>query len=424
MAHVIKMPLLSDSMTEGTVAVWHKKVGDVVKEGDIIAEIESDKATMDFESYFNGVLLYIGCEAGQALPIGQLLAIIGQAGEDISAHLNQGASTTSTSNETPKVEVAVEQHSASPVVAVETTVSQEDERVKASPLAKSIAKEMGIDLTTVKGSGENGRIIKRDVEQISTSKEVAKPVEVVATPTPVAQPQPVVTSVPAAGTYTDHSVSQMRKTIARRLTESKNGAPHFYLTIEMNMDRAMEVRKSLNELSPVKISYNDMIIKACALALRKHPAVNSSWLGDKIRENHVVNVGMAVAIEDGLIVPVIRNADQKGMATISEEAKKYAEKARNRELQPADWEGNTFTISNLGMFGIEEFTAIINPPDACILAVGGIMQKPVVKNGEIVVGNTMKVTLSCDHRVVDGATGASFLQTVKALLEEPMKMLI
>lgn len=416
MAEIIKMPLLSDSMKEGVVAKWHKKVGDEVQSGDLIAEIETDKATMDFESFFSGHLLYVAGGDGVSIPVGDLLAIIGAKGEDVSSYIN-GTTTTAAPAVAPVVEAPVVQTAApvAPVVAAalpQQPVASDDERLKASPLAKAMAEEKGIDIKQIKGSGEGGRIIKRDVETFVPAKD-----------TQPATPQ-VAAHVAETGNFTDYPASQMRKTIARRLSESKFSAPHFYLTMEINMDRAIEVRKDLNALSPVKISFNDMVIKACALALRQNPKVNVSWLGDRIRVNHDINIGMAVAIEDGLIVPVIRNADAKGMAQISEQAKSFAEKARNRELQPADWEGNTFTISNLGMFGIEEFTAIINPPDACILAIGGIQQKPIVKEGQIVVGNTMKVTLSCDHRAVDGALGSAFLQSLKALLEEPLKMLI
>ncbi len=426
MAEIIKMPLLSDTMKEGTVAKWHKKTGDEVKNGDLLAEIETDKATMDFEAPSNGVVLYINGGDGVTIPVGALMVIIGKAGEDISAIL--ASNTTDKAHKTPEPQVEVKQD-VSPATIVQSappteqkaiinepapvikTMGVEDDRLKASPLAKAIAKEKGIDISVIKGTGDGGRIIKKDVESyqpiIVQSPEENNP-----------------SLVASTSSYEEVAASQMRKTIARRLTESKNGAPHFYLTMPINMDRAIEVRKQLNELSGTKISFNDIIIKASALALKQNPKVNASWLGDKIRYNHQINIGMAVAIEDGLIVPVIRNADAKGMSVIAGEAKILAEKARNRELQPTDWEGNTFTISNLGMFGIEEFTAIINPPDACILAVGGIIEQPIVKNGQIVVGNIMRVTLSCDHRVVDGALGSQFLQTLKNLLEEPMKMLI
>lgn len=421
MAEIIDMPLLSDTMKEGVVAKWHKKVGDAVKNGDLLAEIETDKATMDLEAMANGVLLYVSGGDGSTIKVGDLLAIVGKADEDVSAVIAQrtgGAKQEAEPVSVPVVQVETPTTVAQTITeapkaeASPVTNSSEDDRLKASPLAKAIAKEMGIDIAQVKGSGENGRIVKKDVESFVPAKEESKSVQ-------------TTVSAPASNdNFTEVATSQMRKTIARRLSESKFSAPHFYLTMEIDMSRAMEVRKTLNELSSVKISFNDMIIKASALALRQHPKVNSSWLGEKIRYNHNINIGMAVSVEDGLLVPVIRNADGKGMSSIAQETKTFAEKARNKELQPADWEGNTFTISNLGMMGIEEFTAIINTPDACILAVGSIIEKPVVKNGEIIVGNTMKVTLSCDHRVVDGVLGSQFLQTLKALLEEPMKMLI
>lgn len=423
MAEIIDMPLLSDTMKEGVIAKWHKKVNDEVKNGDLLAEIETDKATMDLEAMANGVLLYVAGGDGSAIKVGDLLAIIGKSGEDVSgiiASRTGGASpkaevavVAEVVQETAPVTAAIETKSiASPIQVQNVSTEADDKRLKASPLAKEMAKDKGIDIAQVKGSGENGRIVKRDIEAFIPAKEEVKHVQTTSA-------APVIND-----NFTEVATSQMRKTIARRLAESKFSAPHFYLTMEINMDRASEVRKMLNELSPTKISFNDMIIKACALALRQNPKVNSSWLGDKIRYNHAINIGMAVSVEDGLLVPVIRNADTKGMAAIAQESKTFAEKARNKELQPADWEGNTFTISNLGMFGIEEFTAIINPPDACILAIGGIIPKPIVKNGEIVVGNMMKVTLSCDHRVVDGVLGSQFLISVKTLLEEPMKMMI
>ncbi|GCD77226.1 dihydrolipoamide acetyltransferase component of pyruvate dehydrogenase complex [Thermaurantimonas aggregans] len=421
MAEIVTMPRLSDTMTEGTVAKWHKKVGDKVKEGDILAEIETDKATMEFESFQEGVLLYIGVEEGGTAPVDSILAILGQEGEDISSLIGGGAANqTSTKAELPKEEKPAEQKVEADDVTEE--VETDGRRIKISPLARRLAKEKGIDITQVKGTGEGGRIVKRDIENFKHGAVIEKPVkeEVVR---PAVQEAP---SVPSAASvaYTEEPVSQMRKTIARRLAESKFSAPHFYLTIEIDMDKAVEVRKMLNEISDIKISYNDLVIKATALALKKHPKINSSWLGDRIRFNHDINIGVAVAVEEGLLVPVIRHADQKGLSTIAAQIKEFAQKAKDKKLQPSDWEGNTFTISNLGMFGIDEFTAIINPPDACIMAVGGIKQVPVVKNGEIKVGHVMKVTLSCDHRVVDGATGAAFLQTFKSLIEDPMKMIL
>ncbi|MDX1907547.1 MAG: pyruvate dehydrogenase complex dihydrolipoamide acetyltransferase [Bacteroidia bacterium] len=419
MAKIIEMPRLSDTMTEGVIAAWHKKVGDKVSAGDLLAEIETDKATMDLESFFDGVLLYAGAEAGKGIAVGGLLAVIGQAGEDISALLG-GAKTPASAPVAPVPQaeapvvtapVAVPAAVPAPVAAPVAAEEHEDGRVKASPLAKAIAREKGIDLTQVAGSGDNGRIVKRDIENYQPQAQ------------PVAQ-APAAMSAAGGESYEEVVVSQMRKTIARRLSESLFTAPHFYLTMEISMDKAKVAREALNAVSPVKISYNDMVIKAVALSLRQHPKVNSAWLGDKIRYNKHIHIGMAVAVEEGLLVPVIRHADTKGLSEISQEAKTLAGKARDRKLQPAEWEGNTFTVSNLGMFGIDTFTAIINPPDACILAIGGISEQPVVRNGEIVVGNVMKVTLSCDHRVVDGAIGSAFLVTFKQLLEDPMRMLL
>lgn len=410
-ASVVKMPKLSDTMTEGVVAKWHKKVGDKVASGDLLAEIETDKATMEFESFEDGVLLHIGIEEGGSAPVDAILAIIGEKGADyktlIKAH-EAGAETPEQAT-TPPVEVKpTETTSATPQTKedkkpVTTSSNNSGGRIFASPLAKKIAQERNINLSFVKGSGENGRIIKSDVEnyQGGTSANSFVGVE----------------------KYTEEPVSQMRKTIARRLGESKFSAPHFYLTIEIDMERAIDARKSINEIAAAKISFNDFVIKAAAIALKKHPKVNSSWLGDKIRYNEHVNIGVAVAVDEGLLVPVVRFADGKPLSAIATEVKEYAQRAKDKKLQPQDWEGSTFTISNLGMFGIDEFTAIINPPDACIMAVGGIKETPVVKNGQIVPGNMMKVTLSCDHRVVDGASGAAFLQTFKQLLENPVILL-
>lgn len=421
MAEIVKMPKLSDTMTEGVVAAWHKKVGDKVKSGELLAEIETDKATMEFESYTDGVLLHIGVDAGKAAPVDSLLAIFGKEGEDISALLSGetgGAAAPApaakkTEEKAPAAEAVAEKVVESPVATkpVEKPVTNGDNgRLKASPLAKKIAEEKGIDIGSVQGSGDGGRIVRRDVETYSPqSSSVAN--------APAFVPS-------GQESFTEENVSQMRKTIARRLAESKFSAPHFYLTMEIDMDNAIAARKSLNESGDVKISFNDMVVKACAMALRKNPKVNSSWLGDKIRYNQHVHIGVAVAVEDGLLVPVVRFANEKGLAQIGAEVKVFAEKAKSKKLQPSDWEGNTFTISNLGMFGIEEFTAIINPPDACILAVGGIKSTPVVKNGQVVPGNVMKVTLSCDHRVVDGASGSAFLQTLKSYLENPVLMLV
>lgn len=408
MAEVVTMPRLSDTMEEGTVAKWHKKVGDKVSEGDLLAEIETDKATMDFESFQEGTLLHIGIEEGNTAPVDSILAILGEKGEDISGLLNGNGGSEPKKEEAKtedKAEAAEEPKVAEPVSA---EASNDGDRIKASPLAKKMAADKGIDIKLVKGTGEGGRIVKQDIDNYKPSSAPAAATQVLG----------------ASESYEDVPVSQMRKVIAKRLAESKFTAPHFYLTLDIDMDAAMEARKSINLISETKISFNDLVIKAVAVSLKKHPAINSSWLGDKIRVNHHVHIGVAVAVEDGLLVPVVRHADQKGLATINGEVKALAEKAKNKKLQPAEWEGNTFTISNLGMFGIEEFTAIVNPPDSCILAVGGIKQVPVVKNGAVVPGNVMKVTLSCDHRVVDGATGAGFLQTFKGLLENPMGLIL
>ncbi len=423
MAEIIYMPKLSDTMTEGVVAEWHKKIGDTVANGELIAEIETDKATMEFESFYDGVLLHIGVEKAKAAPVNAILAIIGQAGEDISGLLSQQA-TSAAVTETPVLETVVPVEApvvASPVerpaavapVAPVTTNSApvtSDGRVFASPLAKKLAEEKGINIHQVHGTGDGGRIVKRDVDHFVPY-------------TPASTTTFSATSS-MEESYTDETVSQMRKVIARRLAESKFTAPHFYLTVEVNMENAIAARKVLNAQDGVKVSFNDMVVKAVAMSLKKHPAINSSWLGDVIRRNHHVHIGVAVAVEDGLLVPVVRFADTKGLAQIGEEVKSFAQKAKDKKLQPSDWEGNTFTISNLGMFGIDSFTAIVNPPDSCILAVGGISEVPVVKNGQVVPGNIMKLTLSCDHRVVDGASGASFLQTLKGYLEQPVKMLV
>jgi pyruvate dehydrogenase E2 component (dihydrolipoamide acetyltransferase) len=414
MAEIVKMPKLSDTMEEGVVSKWHKKVGDKVKSGDLLAEIETDKATMDFESFQDGVVLYIGVEEGKGAPVDSILAILGKEGEDYKSLISGASGGSATKTESAPAETAAPVAASAPV-AVSTPVviasSDDSSRMKASPLAKKIASDKGIDINQVQGSGDGGRIVKRDVENFSPSSSSAKP---------------AVASYVSVGTesYLEENVSQMRKVIARRLAESKFSAPHFYLTIEIDMDNAIAARSAINSTGDVKISFNDFVVKASSMALRKHQAINSSWLGDKIRRNHHVNIGVAMAVEDGLLVPVVRFADNKSLSQISAEVKDYSAKAKAKKLQPQDWEGNTFTISNLGMFDIEEFTAIINPPDACILAVGSIKQKPVVKNGAVVPGNVMKLTLSCDHRVVDGASGAAFLKTLKEYLEEPVKMLV
>jgi pyruvate dehydrogenase E2 component (dihydrolipoamide acetyltransferase) len=410
MAEIVKMPKLSDTMEEGVVSKWHKKVGDKVKSGDLLAEIETDKATMDFESFQDGVLLYIGVEEGKGAPVNSILAILGAAGEDYKAILTADSEKV----EEPKTEASAPAKAESvPAPAPVQAEVSNDSRIKASPLAKKLASEKGIDIQSVQGSGDGGRIIKSDIENYQAPSSSGK----VTTAAPVFVP---------AGTesYTETNVTQMRKVIARRLAESKFTAPHFYLTIEIDMDNAIASRAAINASGEVKISYNDFVVKACGMALRKHPVINSSWLGDKIRVNQHIHIGVAISVEDGLLVPVVRFADQKGLHQISSEVKELAGKAKTKKLQPADWEGNTFTISNLGMFDIDQFTAIINPPDACILAVGSIQQKPVVKNGAVVPGNIMKVTLSCDHRVVDGVAGAEFLKTLKNYLENPVMMLV
>ena len=414
MAEVIRMPKMSDTMTEGVIVSWLKQVGDDIKSGDILAEVETDKATMELENYVKGTLLHIGIPAGGSVPVDALIAIVGQKGEDISGLLASANSAPAASAPAVVEEVKAESVSSAPVQS--NPSGNNDGRVKASPLAKSIAKEKGIDLSQVQGSGDNGRIIKKDIENFSPA---AKQSSSSSSSAPVSLPQII-----AQESYEEVNLSQMRKVIARRLSESKHTAPHFYLTMSINMDKAIAARKQMNEFSDVKISMNDIIIKAVALSLRKNPSVNSSWLGEKIRYNHHIHIGVAVAIEDGLIVPVVKFADNKSIAHISAEVKQLADKAKNKKLQPNEFEGNTFTISNLGMFGIDEFTAIINPPDACILAIGAAKEAVVVENGQMKVGNVMKVTLSCDHRVVDGAVGSAFLQTFKDLLENPVKMLV
>lgn len=427
MAEIINMPKLSDTMTEGVVAEWHKKVGDTVKSGELLAEIETDKATLEFESFFDGVLLHIGIEKGKPAPVNSLLAIIGEKGEDISALLASAGKTDAPAEEKKadtkadepkkeegKAEVKAEEKAPAAVTSAPKSApavsNSSNGRILASPLAKKLAEEKGVDLSFISGTGEGGRITKRDVDHYVPYDAPARPVGS--------------SGAAMSESFADEPISQMRKTIARRLAESKFTAPHFYLTISLDMDNAIAARKSMNSQEGVKVSFNDMVIKAVAMALRKHPAINSSWLGDVIRRNSHVHIGVAVAVEEGLLVPVVRFADSKGLTQIGDEVKILAQKAKDKKLQPAEWEGNTFTISNLGMFGIEQFTAIVNPPDSCIMAIGGISQEPVVKNGQVVPGNIMKVTLSCDHRVVDGATGAAFLQTFKQYMENPVMMLV
>ncbi len=428
MEEVVLMPRLSDTMTEGVIAAWHKKVGDPVKKGDILAEIETDKATMELESYKNGTLLYAGAKEGEKIAVNDLLAIIGEPGkinvDQVVAATKGGAAAQPTQAQTQAPAASTPAATAAPAQAQPAAQQQvvNEGRIVASPLAKKLAEEKGVDLKYVQGSGDNGRIVKRDVDSFTPS---AAPAASTAAADATSAPAASAPAAPAGQVSFDEiPVSQMRKTIARRLAESKFSAPHFYLTMSIDMDAAVEARGRINEVSKVKISFNDIVLKAVAVALKQHPKVNSSWLGDKIRINHHVNIGVAVAVEEGLLVPVVRFADTKPLSQIATEVKEYAQKAKDKKLQPADWEGSTFTISNLGMFGIDQFTAIINPPDACILAVGAINQVPVVKNGEIKPGNVMKVTLSCDHRVVDGATGSAFLQTLKGLLEEPLRMLV
>jgi pyruvate dehydrogenase E2 component (dihydrolipoyllysine-residue acetyltransferase) len=415
MAEIITMPRLSDTMTEGVVAQWLKKVGDKVSEGDILAEIETDKATMEFESFNEGTLLYIGLKDGESAPVDSLLAIIGKEGEDIES-IVKNFKVATTKEESTSTTIAPKTTTTEPTkiipVAIETSqtsVATTTGRIIASPLAKKIASEKGIDLATVRGSGENGRIVKSDVESYV-------PVEAVASSSSS-------TVVIGEESFEENANSQMRKTIARRLAESKFTAPHYYLMIEIDMDNAITSRKSINELPDTKVSFNDIVVKASAMALKKHPKVNSQWFEDKTRINHHVNIGVAVAVEDGLVVPVIPFTDQKSMTQIGAEVKDMAIRAKSKKLTPAEMDGSTFTVSNLGMFGISEFTSIINQPNSAILSVGAIVQKPVVKNDEIVVGNTMKVTLACDHRTVDGATGSAFLQTLKQFIENPVTML-
>lgn len=417
MEEVVLMPRLSDTMTEGVIAGWHKKVGDKVAKGEVLADIETDKATMELESYKDGILLYQGAQAGEKILVNQLLCIIGQPGLDIEGIVKSiKAPSSAAATEAPKAAVAAPATAAAASIPAPSSTSTQvvnEGRIFASPLAKKIAKDKGIDLKYVKGSGEHGRITRTDLENYTP-----------ATSTAAGKTNTTRSNFVGQVSFVDTPVSQMRKTIARRLSESLFTAPHFYLTMKINMDATIAARTVVNETAPVKISFNDFIVKAVALSLKQHPKVNSSWLGDVIRENHHVNIGIAVAVDEGLLVPVLRYADGLSLDEISVSVKEFAKKAKDKKLQPSDWEGSTFTISNLGMFGIDQFTAIINPPDACILAVGGIAQEPVVKNGQIVPGNVMNVTLSCDHRVVDGATGSAFLQTLKANLEEPIRMFV
>ena len=411
--HVITMPRLSDTMEEGTVASWFKKVGEEVEEGEILAEIETDKATMEFESFYSGTLLHIGLNEGDSAKVDSLLAIIGPSGTDISQYLN--GSVKIESKDIQKEELKIEQKAESKITedkdsSVKSMVNVNSERIFISPLAKKLANDKNIDISTIQGSGENGRIIKSDIENYKEPLQQTK-----------AQPTMSTSDIQE---YSEVNHSQMRKVIAKRLSESKFSAPHYYLNVELDMSETIAFRKQCNTIPDTKISFNDIIIKACAVALRNNPSVNSQWFDDRIRYNNYVNIGVAVGVDDGLIVPVLKNADKMSVAEISTTVKEMAGLARDKKLTPEMMQGSTFTISNLGMFGIESFTSIINPPNSVILSVGAIIQKPVVKDGEIVVGNTMKLTLACDHRVVDGLTGSKFLQALKPLIENPLSMLI
>ncbi|SFW42411.1 pyruvate dehydrogenase complex dihydrolipoamide acetyltransferase [Cellulophaga fucicola] len=417
---VIKMPRLSDTMEEGTVAAWLKNVGDKVEEGDILAEIETDKATMEFESFYSGTLLYVGIKEGESSPVDEILAVIGPEGTDVDAVLNSGnAPAAKATSEAPKKENKKEEKAA-PVEAVST----DGKRVFASPLAKKIAADKGINLADVTGSGDNGRIVKKDVESFTPSATSSSSNATAAkAAAPEAKAQPAIYAPVGEEGFEDVKNSSMRKVIAKVLGQSKFTAPHFYLTIEVDMDNAMASRVQINSLPDIKVSFNDMVLKACAMALRKHPQVNTTWKDDVTRYNKHIHVGVAVAVDEGLVVPVLKFADQMSLTTIGASVRDLAGKARSKKIAPSEMEGSTFTVSNLGMFGIQEFTSIINQPNAAILSVGAIVEKPVVKNGEIVVGNTMKLTLACDHRTVDGAVGAQFLQTLRSYIENPVTML-
>ena len=422
MAEIVRMPKLSDTMTEGVVAEWHKKVGDAVSEGDLLAEIETDKATMEFESFYDGVLLHIGVEKGDAAPINEVLAIIGEKGEDVKALLAEAGSSalveeSSRTKEEVKAAPVVETAPiAAPVAAevvaapVSSNGSSNGERIFVSPLAKKMAAEKGINLASISGTGENHRIVKRDIENFQ--------------PAAAGGSQVIYAAPSGTESFTDVPNSQMRKAIAKALSASKFSAPHFYLKMEVDMDNAIAARKAINEDGSVKVSFNDMVVKAVAAALRKNPKVNADWMGDSIRYNDHIHVGVAVAVEDGLVVPIVKFTDTKGMAQIGAEIKDLASRAKDKKIQPEEMQDGTFAVSNLGMYGIEDFTSIINPPNGCILSVGQIKATPVVKNGEIVPGNVMMLSLSCDHRVVDGAVGSAFLKTLKELLENPVKMIV
>ncbi len=417
---VIKMPRLSDTMEEGTVATWLKKVGDKVEEGDILAEIETDKATMEFESFYSGILLHIGIQEGESAPVDTVLAVIGPEGTNVDAVLSSGASSVKTEAPITKEKTNSKAETKEPAKAATQSVS-DGNRIFASPLAKKIASDKGIDLATIKGSGDNGRIVKKDVENYQPQVAVAA-TAASATSANAISATPVNLPVGEEGSE-EVKNSQMRKTIAKRLAESKFTAPHYYLTIEVDMDNAKASRAQINSLPDTKVSFNDMVVKACAMALKKHPQVNTTWNGDTTKFNHHIHVGVAVAVEDGLVVPVLKFTDQMSLTQIGASVKDLAGRARNKKLTPAEMDGSTFTVSNLGMFGILEFTSIINQPNSAILSVGAIVEKPVVKDGQIVVGNTMKISLACDHRTVDGATGAQFMQTLRSYLENPVTML-
>lgn len=417
---VITMPRLSDTMTEGKVAKWHFKVGDTVKEGDVLAEIETDKAVQDFESEVNGTLLYTSVGEGEASPVDTVLAIIGPAGTDVSGLTSGGAKKADSK---PAAEKPAENVSATENKEEQPVANSSTERLAISPLAKKMAEDKGIDVHSLKGSGENGRIVKKDIENYQPSAAASTPAKQdVSTPVPAAAQAPAMNFVQGEDSETPNS--QVRNIIAKRLAESKFTAPHYYLIVEINMDKAIEARKEINSLPDTKISFNDMIIKATAMALRKHPQVNSTWKEDKIIHHGNINVGVAVAIPDGLVVPVLKNADQMNYNQISASVKDMAGRAKSKGLKANEMEGSTFSVSNLGMFGIETFTSIINQPNSAILSVGAIVEKPIVKDGQIVVGNTMKLSLACDHRVVDGATGAQFLQTLRTYLEQPLTLLL
>ncbi|MEO6491129.1 MAG: pyruvate dehydrogenase complex dihydrolipoamide acetyltransferase [Ferruginibacter sp.] len=441
MAEVIRMPLLSDTMTEGKIVTWNKNVGDKVKSDDVLAEVETDKATMEVNGYVDGTLLYIGVPAGQAAKINQVIAIVGKEGEDFKSLLDEPAAEKPAAKDTDaaikkevkseKPEVKNEEEIINKEIPATETTAETDGRIKASPLAKKLASEKGIDISKINGSGDGGRVTKKDVDEFKGAPSQPEPVsekQQASTARPFIAPA----FTPGEEGHTDIPLTQMRKVIARRLSESKFSAPHFYVTMEINMDNAITARNAMNEVSPVKISFNDMIIKACASALRQHPDVNSSWIPAKsgtdgsefIRQNHHIHIGSALALPEGLIVPVIRFADQKTLSQIAADAKQLYAKARDKKIQPNEFSGNTFTISNLGMMDVEEFTAIINPPDSCILAVGNIRETVIRKNGAFDVTNVMKVTLSCDHRSVDGAVAAAFLQTLKKYLQDPVTMLV